>query len=390
MVVFPEPQKLSPSLAPLSTLMSKSDQKTKLQRRSKLSDFVVRKRLDLIEHKREVEALRKEFRDLTAEVKKDKDKLESLQTSITHKDDLKRRLENIGEETRRQEIVLKSSNILLEKEVRSVKASIEHEKLNQHSFANSDSIPKFSTAERKALDLSLREATKKTAQNVAGCRRMEEDMATAKRNDRVRSEKIQQKIDYFQFHMKENRGLVEQFRFKQRRVLELQRLSWCSVETEGSSDHSSKKDEVDVGSLREETAKEIEYGIALYPYEARNSDELSFNADDYIEILPSHDADMDWLFGRVFGGDGTVGYVPANYLQFEKNDEFFDEDFVDRSAIPSNAQDENSSLRRKAVSELVDTEEKYLADMRTVMEVFYEDVRKSGSCNEAELNVSCV
>ncbi|GAU94971.1 hypothetical protein RvY_06665 [Ramazzottius varieornatus] len=385
MTVFPDLQRFSPSSSSTSGTVSTLRRRKNVQR-SKLSDFVARKRLDVVQQKNELEALTKELRDVSSTARDDKARLETLKSSISEKKALERRLVGVVEETLRQEGVLKSSNGLLEKKVKSVKTLIEKEKSHQRSLSQINSVPAFSSAEKAELELAIEEAGRRKTGSVAELKKVEEAVGVATRRNRSQTLSFHEIEVNLKIYLEQNRKLVEEFKSKQRLVQDLQRFSWASVETEASSEHSSKKDggTDDVDSFRED-AKEIEYGIALYSYEARNNDELSFNADDYIELLPSNEATTDWLLGRVFGGDGAVGYVPANYLQFEKNDEYFDEDFTDRAEVSRDEKDESSVLRKKAVRELVDTEERYLADMKTVMEVFYEEVKKSGSCSESEL-----
>lgn len=49
---------------------------------------------------------------------------------------------------------------------------------------------------------------------------------------------------------------------------------------------------------------------ALYAYDAQDTDELSFNADDVIEILTEDPS--GWWFGRLRGREGMF---PGNYVE---------------------------------------------------------------------------
>ncbi|XP_039604900.1 intersectin-2-like isoform X1 [Polypterus senegalus] len=51
---------------------------------------------------------------------------------------------------------------------------------------------------------------------------------------------------------------------------------------------------------------------ALYPFEARNEDELSFSADDIIEIDEASLEETGWFYGRL---QGRAGWFPANYVE---------------------------------------------------------------------------
>ncbi|XP_068136346.1 intersectin-2 isoform X2 [Hyperolius riggenbachi] len=51
---------------------------------------------------------------------------------------------------------------------------------------------------------------------------------------------------------------------------------------------------------------------ALYPFEARNSDELSFGAGDIIQVDEKNTGEPGWLYGSV---QGNVGWFPSNYAE---------------------------------------------------------------------------
>ncbi|XP_078503832.1 intersectin-2 isoform X6 [Lissotriton helveticus] len=51
---------------------------------------------------------------------------------------------------------------------------------------------------------------------------------------------------------------------------------------------------------------------ALYPFEARNSDELGFNAGDIIQVDEKTVGEPGWLYGSF---QGNVGWFPSNYVE---------------------------------------------------------------------------
>ena len=51
---------------------------------------------------------------------------------------------------------------------------------------------------------------------------------------------------------------------------------------------------------------------ALYDYDARNADELSFKANDFIMVHPGQDHEPGWLGGEL---DGKVGWFPEAYAE---------------------------------------------------------------------------
>ncbi|KIH47419.1 SH3 domain protein [Ancylostoma duodenale] len=56
--------------------------------------------------------------------------------------------------------------------------------------------------------------------------------------------------------------------------------------------------------------------IALFDYEARTDDDLSFKKDEVLEIL--NDMQGDWWFAR-HKATGKTGYIPSNYVAKEKS-----------------------------------------------------------------------
>ncbi|XP_075717100.1 intersectin-2 isoform X5 [Rhinoderma darwinii] len=51
---------------------------------------------------------------------------------------------------------------------------------------------------------------------------------------------------------------------------------------------------------------------ALYPFEARNADELSFDGGDVIQVDENNTGEPGWLYGCV---QGNVGWFPSNYAE---------------------------------------------------------------------------
>ncbi|XP_055086190.1 intersectin-2b [Periophthalmus magnuspinnatus] len=51
---------------------------------------------------------------------------------------------------------------------------------------------------------------------------------------------------------------------------------------------------------------------ALYPFTARNPEELSFNADDILEVDESVEREPGWLYGSK---EGKMGYFPESYVE---------------------------------------------------------------------------
>ncbi|XP_051579333.1 intersectin-2b isoform X2 [Myxocyprinus asiaticus] len=57
---------------------------------------------------------------------------------------------------------------------------------------------------------------------------------------------------------------------------------------------------------------------ALYPFTARNEDELSFEADDLIEVDESMEREQGWLYGS---RQGKMGWLPESYVEKQAKSE---------------------------------------------------------------------
>jgi len=66
------------------------------------------------------------------------------------------------------------------------------------------------------------------------------------------------------------------------------------------------------------TAKEV--CVALFPYEAVNSDELSLAEGDIVTILSREVEDKGWWKGEL---KGRIGVFPDNFVQIMNQDEVF-------------------------------------------------------------------
>ncbi|XP_064618193.1 intersectin-1-like isoform X1 [Liolophura sinensis] len=107
----------------------------------------------------------------------------------------------------------------------------------------------------------------------------------------------------------------------------------------------------------------VEQVIALYPYEARNDDELTFHKDTVINVLSKEDA--SWWKGEV---NGQVGVFPMNYVgPLTDMGEVKSED----AATESWRDHPKNTERQRLIAELISTEETYMEDLSTVVDVFY-------------------
>ncbi|XP_077147628.1 intersectin-2 isoform X5 [Ranitomeya variabilis] len=66
------------------------------------------------------------------------------------------------------------------------------------------------------------------------------------------------------------------------------------------------------GNAESRKSAAFENYTALYPFEARNADELSFNAGDTIQVDENNIGESGWLYGCF---KGNVGWFPSNYAE---------------------------------------------------------------------------
>ncbi|XP_055327258.1 intersectin-1-like [Paramacrobiotus metropolitanus] len=122
----------------------------------------------------------------------------------------------------------------------------------------------------------------------------------------------------------------------------------------------------------------VRSALALYPYAAQNSDELSFNQHELIDIIPADGLDNDWYMGR--SRTGERGLVPVNYLRLNSEME------KQPDAEPTPPVVKVSPKRQLAVRELIGTEEKYLNLITAVVQVYSFALKERHACTEDELS----
>ncbi|KAJ8922264.1 hypothetical protein NQ315_004202 [Exocentrus adspersus] len=96
--------------------------------------------------------------------------------------------------------------------------------------------------------------------------------------------------------------------------------------------------------------------VALYPYTARNPDELTFVKDDIISVTAREEE--AWWRGEL---NGVSGLFPSNYV----------------TPLQQQWQSTQDKRRQECVNEFIQTEKAYVHDMSVVHEVFEIPLRKS-------------
>ncbi|XP_026672719.1 intersectin-1 isoform X4 [Ceratina calcarata] len=120
---------------------------------------------------------------------------------------------------------------------------------------------------------------------------------------------------------------------------------------------SNRSTPVSHGYQDSPTDPNVERVLALYPYEARNEDELSFNKGEVITVLAKDEE--AWWKGEL---NGMSGVFPSNYVS-----PMSDEMTID---LLMAGLDPMERKRQEYIKELITTEQAYIEDMRLVHEVF--------------------
>ncbi|XP_071567656.1 intersectin-1 isoform X11 [Temnothorax nylanderi] len=119
---------------------------------------------------------------------------------------------------------------------------------------------------------------------------------------------------------------------------------------------SNRSTPVSQGYQDSPTDPNIERVMALYPYQAQNEDELSFEKGDVISVLAKEEA--SWWRGEL---NGVSGVFPSNYVSPMSNELTIDTTIC---------HDSMERKRQEHIKELIVTEQAYIEDMRLVHEVF--------------------
>ncbi|CAE1260660.1 unnamed protein product [Acanthosepion pharaonis] len=128
------------------------------------------------------------------------------------------------------------------------------------------------------------------------------------------------------------------------------------------------------------TQQYLEQVICLYPYSAQNSDELTFQKDDLINVINKDDP--DWWKGEL---SGVVGVFPSNYVtSYSAQQQTAVSSSYDEHDMVEGMSEAEENSRQLAIQELFDTEESYMHDMSIVYDVFQKPLREKGVLTEEE------
>ncbi|CAK9815717.1 ITSN1 [Anthophora quadrimaculata] len=121
---------------------------------------------------------------------------------------------------------------------------------------------------------------------------------------------------------------------------------------------SNRSTPVSHGYQDSPTDPNVERVMALYPYQAQNEDELSFEKGDVITVLAKEES--AWWKGEL---NGVSGVFPSNYVSPMSDEKTTD-------ILVYSGLDPMRRNRQEYINELITTEQAYIEDMRLVHEVF--------------------
>ncbi|PNJ58702.1 ITSN2 isoform 8, partial [Pongo abelii] len=102
--------------------------------------------------------------------------------------------------------------------------------------------------------------------------------------------------------------------------------------------------------------------IAMYDYAANNEDELSFSKGQLINVMNKDDP--DWWQGEI---NGVAGLFPSNYVKMTTDSDPSQQWCADLQTLDTMQPIERK--RQGYIHELIQTEERYMADLQLVVEV---------------------
>uniref|UniRef100_A0AAY4AB60 Intersectin 2b n=1 Tax=Denticeps clupeoides TaxID=299321 RepID=A0AAY4AB60_9TELE len=294
---------------------------TTLQNNVTEKDLTCRKlkeRLDALEKETaaklaDMDQYKNDIMDLRDSQKKQQTALEKLRSIKEDKlQELKRRKQDLQEKKKKEE----------EEEQRRVKEEKERqwqEKLRRDEEEKQRRLQEERAAEQREQEEREKQARLQAAKEKAERERREkeEEERRRKEEERREKEKRRQEEEERKKREEERRQLEEERRKleEERRKLEEERRR---QEEERLRNEEEKREEErqrqEERRLEEERRKSAALTTfkALYPFAARNDEELSFGADDLIEVDETIEREQGWLYGS---RQGKMGWFPESYVE---------------------------------------------------------------------------
>ncbi|KAM8786092.1 intersectin-2 isoform 2-T3 [Rhynchonycteris naso] len=192
------------------------------------------------------------------------------------------------------------------------KKSLEKEELCQRLKEQLDALEKETASKLSEMD-SFNNQLKELRESYNTQQLALEQLHKIKRNklneiERKRSELIQKKKLEDEAVRKAKQGKENLWRENLRREEEEKQKRLQEEKTQGTVQEEEKKTE----EKRCEPASDLVNYRALYRFEARSHDEMSFNSGDIIQVDEKTTGEPGWFYGSF---QGNFGWFPCNYVE---------------------------------------------------------------------------
>ncbi|XP_070789230.1 intersectin-2 isoform X3 [Pituophis catenifer annectens] len=217
----------------------------------------------------------------------------------------KQEKENLWQETIRKEEEERKKRL---KEDRMQEKIHEEKQRAEEAIAREREIQKQKPAEEKFEE-------ERQNKQVGILRETEQQRQKQKAEEKKRQEKIakeaEEKLKRFEegkkrkdiFNLQDSEKIVSHLNEKNVNVLK---------QTKGNLKSALKNEGHAVSTADSKTSVGFVNYRALYPFEARNQDEISFHSGDIIEVAEKTEGEPGWLYGSF---QGHFGWFPCNYVE---------------------------------------------------------------------------
>ncbi|XP_007653198.1 intersectin-2 isoform X3 [Cricetulus griseus] len=196
------------------------------------------------------------------------------------------------------------------------KKSLEKEELCQRLKEQLDALEKETASKLSEMD-SFNNQLKELRESYNTQQLALEQLHKIKRDklkemERKRLEQIQKKKLEDEAVRKSKQGKENLWRESIRKEEEEKQKRLQEEKSQEKTQEEERKAEAKQSKDKGETASALVNYRALYPFEARNHDEMSFNSGDVIQVDEKTIGEPGWLYGSF---QGKFGWFPCNYVE---------------------------------------------------------------------------
>uniref|UniRef100_A0AAQ4R6B1 Intersectin 2b n=1 Tax=Gasterosteus aculeatus aculeatus TaxID=481459 RepID=A0AAQ4R6B1_GASAC len=284
----------------------------------------------------EVDAYNRDMQEMRESQRKQQETLEKLRSIKEDKRrELSRRKEEEEQRKKREEERKKQQEEEIEKERQWQEKLRKDEEERQRQLREEKEAKQREEAEREkqALIQAAKEQVERELRVKEEAERKRREMEERKKREEDERQKQEERR-----RQDEERRLLEE----ERRQLEEERRK---LEEDRRKEEKRRKDEEERRKREEERKRATEHRKsaaltsfkALYPFTARNNEELNFSADDVIEVDESTEREEGWLYGS---RQGKMGWFPESYVE-----RVAPSDAANSASSPPDASESSDSLQ---------------------------------------------